>query len=238
MLGLYRCLCEQEPKLNRILLGVWALVISPLSFADYNWSSNAWELVSEQDGIVVYRKDFPGSNVKGVAGSVEIEASLGKIIGVLMDHQHKHQWLDKFQDARTLSTISPVESVQYGAFTMPFPASDRDFVYSYRFTYNPTEKMVEVDVASTTHPDAPETKSVGVRGRILRGKYRLYSRDGGKKTFVEVEYQADPMGLLPTWIVNVVQKKWPYKTLKGLRSQAQKPFVKDHPMVHYLGVKP
>ena len=107
----------------------------------------------------------------------------------------------------------------------------RDFVYQYIFKYKPDEKMILVDVSAAKHADAPPSKTVGVRGKIIMGKYRLYPKNAGKETYVEVEYLADPKGWLPTWVVNIVQKTWPLKTLKGLRKQVNKPFVKEHPIM-------
>lgn len=200
-------------------------------FSPYDWSSDDWELVQIKDGITTYRKSFEDSSVTGVGGSALIEASPGKIIWVLMDHDHKDQWVDKFSTAKTLENPSPLSSIQYAAFKMPVLIDDRDFVYRYDFRFDAKIDAIVVDVKSTIHPNKPDEQAVGVRGEIVRGVYRLYSRDNGTKTFVEVEYLADPKGRLPKWIVNLVQRTWPHKTLEGLRRQVEKPFVQDHPIV-------
>lgn len=200
-----------------------------LSF--YDWLGNDWELVSDRDGITSYRKSFPDSQVTGVGGATMVNASPAKVIWVLMDHDHKDQWVDKFYSARTLENPSLLSSIQYASFRMPPLIDDRDFVYRYDFRYDHSIDAIVVDVKSVEHNAAPVSQSVGVRGEILMGVYRLYSRDNGRQTFVEVEYLADPKGLLPTWLVNVVQRTWPHKTLDGLRKQVRKPFVKDHPIV-------
>lgn len=197
----------------------------------HDWQAHDWELLQTKDGIATYRKSFEDSAVKGVGGAALVDASPSKVIWVLMDHDHKDQWVDKFSEARTLESPSVLSSIQYAAFQMPLFVGNRDFVYRYDFRYDPKIKAIVVDVKSTKHANAPETKTVGVRGEIVMGTYRLYERDNGRKTFVEVEYLADPKGMLPTWVVNLVQKTWPHKTLEGLRRQVNEPFVKDHPIV-------
>lgn len=204
------------------------LSLSSKVWAVHDWSAKGWESVDQKEGIQVYRKSFADSDVKGVGGSVLLDVPVGKIIWVLMDHKHKDEWIDKFHSAHTIETLSSLESVQYAAFSMPLPISDRDFVYSYKFFYDADKNMVEVDTSSVKHAKAPSSDSVGVRGEILFGKYRLYPREGGQKTYVEVEYLADPKGYLPSWVVNIVQKSWPYKTLSKLRKQVAKDFVKEH----------
>ncbi len=202
-----------------------------LSAKTFDWRANKWEQIDDSEGIKVYRKSFKDSDVKGVAGAALIEASAAKIIWVLMDHDHKDQWVDKFYKAHTIDNPSLLTSIQYAAFDMPLFIADRDFVYRYQFSYDQELGAIVVDSKSVTHPSAPAGKSVGVRGEIVMGKYRLYPRDGGKSTYVEVEYLADPKGSLPVWLVNLVQKSWPLKTLRGLREQVKKPFVKDHSII-------
>lgn len=196
------------------------------SWAKSDWTQDGWERVDQKEGISVYRKSVAGSSVKGVGGEAMIEAPISKILWVLMDHEHKNDWIDKFKTAFTIEEISPLVHIQYASFDMPFPVTDRDFVYRYEFSVNPEDNAVIVDVKSETHPKATPASSVGVRGEILSGRYILYP-EGPNRTFVKAEYLADPKGYLPAWVVNLVQKQWPYKTLAGLRRQVAKPFVKE-----------
>ena len=218
-------------KNGLIALALLALSTTNLTAKTFDWKANKWEQIDDSEGIKVFRKAFKNSDVKGVAGAALIEAPASKIIWVLMDHDHKDQWVDKFYKAHTIETPNLLSSVQYAAFDMPLFIADRDFVYRYEFTYDDKLGAIVVDSRSVTHPSAPAAKTVGVRGEIVMGKYRLYPRDGGKSTYVEVEYLADPKGSLPVWLVNLVQKSWPFKTLKGLKKQVKKPFVKDHPII-------
>ena len=66
---------------------------------------------------------------------------------------------------------------------------------------------------------------MGVRARLMFGRYTLIPK-GRSATFVVVEMHTDPMGSIPSWLVNLVQKSWPLKTIQGLRSQVKKPFVR------------
>ncbi len=190
------------------------------------WQNQGWEMINEVDGINVYRKSFPDSNVKGVGGEGVIEASVGKILWVLMDNEHKADWVDKFKSTKTLETPTPLSNIQYAAFSMPFPVTNRDFVYRYDFSVDQNINAVIVDVKSVEHPKAPASESIGVRGNVTRGRYILLPKEPNE-TFVKVEYLTDPRGMLPSWVVNIVQKNWPYKTMMGLRRQVKKSFVHE-----------
>ncbi|HET9240435.1 MAG TPA: START domain-containing protein [Oligoflexus sp.] len=198
----------------------------PVSAGVKEWQNMGWQKINEEDGITVFRKSFPDSEVKGVGGECIINASVGKILWVLMDNEHKGDWVDKFKSTKTIETPSDLSNIQYAAFSMPFPVTNRDFVYRYDFSVDESINAVIVDVKSVEHPKAPAKDSIGVRGVILHGRYVLQPK-GPNQTFVKAEYLADPKGILPTWVVNIVQKNWPYKTLAGLRKQVKKSFVQE-----------
>ena len=58
-----------------------------------------------------------------------------------------------------------------------------------------------------------------VRAQALRTYWRLTAKpDGG--THVEVEVLTDPKGMLPAWVVNLVQRGWPRNSITGLTGRA------------------
>jgi hypothetical protein len=86
---------------------------------------------------------------------------------------------------------------------------------------------------SVTDKLAPETDDY-VRGHFKEGKFELTvaertNKDGTKTkgTLVVAEVVVDPRGSVPKFIVNMVQKSWPHKTLTALRKQVAKPDIKD-----------
>jgi hypothetical protein len=215
-------------KARFIALAFVSLLLAqkPALAAPREWQNMGWEKINELDGITVFRKSFPNSAVKGVGGEALIDASIGRILWVLMDNEHKADWVDKFKSTKTLETPNDMSNIQYAAFSMPFPVTHRDFVYRYDFSVDTSINAVMVEVKSVEHPKAPATDSIGVRGTIVHGRYILLPK-GPNQTFVKAEYLADPKGILPSWVVNIVQKNWPYKTLMGLRKQVKKPFVQE-----------
>lgn len=189
-----------------------------------DWAADGWEFVSESEGIKVFRKNYPNSEVKGVAGETVVNASVGKILWILVDHPHKPDWINRFKEAYTVENIPPSSNIQYSQFNLPFPASNRDFVFRNDFSVDPKTKGVVIDVKSVVDKRAPDRDGV-VRGEIVRGKYYLIPQ--GDKTIIQAEYLADPKGLIPAWLINFFQKEWPYKTLDAMRKQLLKPYVQE-----------
>jgi hypothetical protein len=189
----------------------------------------SWEQIDDSDGIKVWRKDIEGSPVKAFRGEITLDASVSKISWVLADNKHRKDWVDRLETVVGLEKKSADKAVVYQSFDLPFPISDRDMVIQGSFVIDNKAQKVYLNLKSVEHPKAPET--VGVRAQLHHSKYVLTPVNGGKQTKVEVEILTDPKGLLPKWLVNIIQKKWPYKTLMGLKNQVNKPFVKDYKYV-------
>lgn len=192
----------------------WAALVPRLA-----WASD-WEKIDDDDGIVVYRKDMPESSLHAFRGTALVDAPLEKVLWVLADNTHRTEWVDRLQKSVILEKKGPYEFIVYQHFSSPPVISDRDFVYRAR-AYSTADGTAVLDIASVHHRGAPP--SVGVRGELKFSSYRLQRR--GDKTYVDVAIALDPKGSLPAWVVNLVQKSWPRKTLSGLRRQVKKPFV-------------
>jgi hypothetical protein len=150
-----------------------------------------------------------------------MNSPIGKILSVLADNEHRKEWLDRLEDSVVLERRGPYDYVVYQHFGLPVPISDRDYVYRGRAVKGAGGSVV-LQMHSVTHAKAPET--VGVRANLLKSKYVLTPLSAGS-TSVVVEIQTDPRGWLPAWLVNLIQKSWPMKTLLALDEQAKKPYV-------------
>lgn len=182
----------------------------------------AWEKIDEEGGIKVFRKEVPGSPLVAFRGEGMISAPLEKLLWVLADNAHRTEWVDRLKKSVVLQTNGSYEYIVYQHFGLPFPISDRDYVYRGRASRD-KNGVVTLDIASVTHAKAPAT--VGVRANLIGSRYVLTPK-GADKTYVVVEIHTDPKGAIPTWLVNLIQKSWPMKTLQGLRAQVAKSFVK------------
>ena len=60
----------------------------------------------------------------------------------------------------------------------------------------------------------------------------------GKRTEMVVTIHTDPMGMMPVWLVNMIQKSWPVKTLNGIRTQLQQPYTKNFPLPSSVKAEP
>lgn len=180
-----------------------------------------WEKIDDEDGIRVFRKEVAGSSVVAFRGEATIAAPIEKVLWVLGDNTHRTEWVDRLEKSVVLEKKGAYEYVVYQHFSLPFPASDRDYVYRGKATRDKSG-VVTLLLESVTHPKAPAT--VGVRANLIKSRYLLTPK-GKDSTFVVVEIHTDPKGSIPSWLVNLVQESWPRKTMSGLKEHVKKSFV-------------
>jgi len=148
------------------------------------------------------------------------------VFAVLADNSRRTEWVDRLGQSKVLQRIAPFDVILYQVFEAPLMVSNRDYVYRATASQDVRGHLL-LDLRSVKHKLAPKT--VGVRATLMNSSYRLIPV-GRYRTRVIVEIHTDPKGMLPTSIVNYVQKSWPVKTLQGIRVQAKRKDLKLVPL--------
>lgn len=184
------------------------------------YGGDRWEKVLQKAGVSVYSKSFPGPDLMGFRGIVDIDAAPRKVLAVLMDNRRKKEWIWGLQSSRILTQRSKHDMIVYQAFRLSVLVSDRDFVFRGQATRDKRSGWIHLRCKSVSSPRAPKT--VGVRGQLLRNNFTLIPLNKGKKTRVIMDCLGDPKGWIPKWLVRRTQKNWPVEILWGLRTQCSK----------------
>jgi hypothetical protein len=217
------------------LLAVFAL--SGVARADAPSATPKWEQFDEEDGIRMFRRDVPGSSIVALRGEAFVAAPIARVASVLIDRKRSPEWIDRLVKTKVIRELSETEAISWNHIKTPTPLKDRDFVFKTVLTTEPAKRKVLFSYYSVRDSLAPEYDAY-VRGSFQSGKFELTvaertNADGTKTqgTIVVAEVIVDPRGSVPTFIVNMVQKSWPHKTLTALRKQVAKPDIKDDPRV-------
>lgn len=219
------------------LLVFVAIAAPAAARADGPTQAPQWELFDEEDGIRMFRRDVPGSSIVALRGEGFIAAPIARVASVLADRKRSPEWIDRLVKTKVIRELSETEAINWNHIKTPMPLKDRDFVFKTAINTNPAKKQVVFSYHSVKDSLAPEYDAY-VRGSFQSGKFELTmaertNKDGTKTrgTIVVAEVVVDPRGAVPTFLVNMVQKSWPYKTLSALRRQVQKPDIVDDPRV-------
>ena len=77
---------------------------------------------------------------------------------------------------------------------------------------------VILSIKSIVRDSVPEIEG-RVRGQLYHLVYKLEKLESNQ-TRVTVEIMVNPKGLLPNFMINLIQKEWPITTLRQLNAQA------------------
>jgi hypothetical protein len=202
---------------------IWLL---PLSASAQTPEAIQWTLVQDKDRIKVYKGTIPNSPLVAFRGIRTMPVSLGKVAHVLLtkDTELRKKWVESLIDTANLEQPSQTTAVIYNAFKAPWPIAKRDFVSRAELTFDKPQKTIRLFIKATQHPKAPPT--VGIRAEILHSLYTLKAL-GPSETEVTIEALVDFKGSLPYWLVNLVQSKWPEKTLGNMQTVAEDPKITE-----------
>ena len=200
------------------VLASLALTVPRTSSAD--GGTGQWETVRNESGILVSRKDVPGSSFLAFRGEGDVNAPLLVVGSVLVDVAHETEWIDSVVEARVLRRVSDTEYIIYSHVGTPVGLTDRDFVTSTTLSLDAAKRTLSVRMRSVSVPMAPRTSYV--RGDLQQSSFTLTSSADGTKTHVVAEIHCDPKGSVPAFVVNLFQKSWGYNTLVSLRRQVAK----------------
>ncbi|MCK6544728.1 START domain-containing protein [Myxococcota bacterium] len=201
---------------RRFVVPVAALVV--LTLAPHVAAAADWELIEDDEGIRVWRREVEGTSLVEFRGRGVVDAPIQAVLAVVHDADRSTEWMENCNASHTIQYKSPLDVISYNRTASPAPlVSDRDVVVESTYEITPAKRTIKMAFRSVTHPKAPAIDGV-VRMPRLEGYFELTYLTP-TKTDVTYQIQADPGGSLPSWIVNWASKSIPFDTIRNLRKQ-------------------
>ena len=173
--------------------------------------------------IIVEKKNSPEDEVNTYRGTTTMPMSIERIAYVLDDTESKTEWVSRLkQENRLEGNPFSYRSIAYQHYNLSWPVSDRDYVIESKWSVMKDKKLptVILSIKSIVRDTVPEIEG-RVRGQLYRLVYKLEKLESNQ-TRVSVEIMVNPKGLLPNFMINLIQKEWPITTLRQLNAQALK----------------
>ena len=205
-------------KVTRHLVQSILIAMTVVCFYSSSALAKEWESVGTFDNVKVSRKIVEGSPLFAFRGVTEADLPLDQIIATFTDPTQRKYWVNRYEEHTTIKK-TPLSETYWIHFGLPPLVSDRDYVLKSVAQVNEEKGTIEVNIKSITHDDYPPKCCVRAE---VKGTYYKFTALSAKRTRLEVEVHTDPKGMLPNWLVNLIQKKWPSKTLSGLIKRARK----------------
>ena len=187
-----------------------------------------WEVLGVTNGVEVARKSVPNSSLFAFRGEADVDVSLGVLAEVLWRDGMGVEWVDMMVLSERVELVNEDTKIVHQGYELPWPISNRDYVMEESATFDPATKTFTLQFKSVEHAAMPVLDDY-VRAKATRTYWRLQANDTPGSTHVEVEVHTDPMGMLPAWLVNMIQKDWPSNTITNLTARAKKGDIGEHP---------
>jgi len=206
-----------------LLLAILSVLSGPWSVAE----DNKWEPVGVFDGVTVSRMEIPGRPLFAFRGEIVAPIHIGTLMATFVDGSERKNWVDRYAMHEQLEKTEEWSETYWIRFGLPFPISDRDYVLRFEAERDAQNRRV-TSIVKSVESSKKGPQDCCLRAVVENTFYQFEAIPGREKTRLIVEVRTDPKGLLPSWLVNLIQKKWPSKTLSGL-VRASKANGKMHP---------
>ena len=200
------------------------LLAAILALPSVSWAGE-WQLVGKRDGVTTWSQGVEGSKLLGFRGRGEVDVHVSRMVAAMLDSRQTTEWVDLLAEERVIHDDGE-KQILWQRYDMAWPVADRDMVLERRVRTYPDRNLTTILLTSTTHPDAPEIPGI-VRADVSKTWVAFQALPGGR-TRVEVEAFADPRGVVPQWLVNLVQKNWARTSILALTQIAKKPHVEPY----------
>jgi hypothetical protein len=150
-----------------------------------------------------------------------IDATFEDVLRTLADNAIASEWMPLVVVRRDLKQLTPASRIEYTHIDLPWPVQDRYFINEAKAEPLPGGGY-HISVKSLTEPPAEYLEHDKVLGFLHFSELYLKPEANGRKTFVSIEVNTDPRGLLPKWLINLEQRSWPKKFFLGLTKQLGK----------------
>ncbi|MCK5688912.1 cyclase [Myxococcota bacterium] len=179
---------------------------------------NPWEEVQNDEGITVWTRDVPKSNIREVKATAIVNLPLKKIAGVILDVPHYTEFMPYVEKAKIMSKGSGTVEYQYQLIDPPF-VDERDYTLK---TQTEDKGKSWRHYWTQANSKGPAKNEDVVRVEICDGEWTLIE-EGPSKTKLTYWLYTDPGGSIPSWIANKANKTSVPALLDAVRNRAANP---------------
>ena len=176
-------------------------------------AQDQWKLRKETDGIKAYTQKHDWSKFDEYRIETSMEGSLTSVLAVFRDYSIYPELFSGFD--QIVNHIDEADHyVNYITVKTPFPAKNRDGVYSNKIEYDAQKQNLHIDVSCTDQFYEASNRFIQIKN--CHGFWDISDNGDGTLDIVH-QFVMDPGGNVPAFIINMQTVKNPIKTIKTLK---------------------
>lgn len=186
--------------------------------------TGGWKLAKEKNGITMFTRDSDKTQIKEFRAVASIDSDLSTLVAIFLDIPAMEEWVRDCKSSQLLEEKSDQELLYYMEVKAPFPFDNRDLVQHLVVQQNSASR--EVTISLRNRPDYIGSKNNIVRMPVADGFWKFKPLGNGKID-LQFQYESDPGGGIPAWIVNSFIVDSPLASISSLKEQVNKPRYRD-----------
>ena len=181
---------------------------------------SSWQLIKNSDGIKVFSRENSKTKLDEIFVTAEAKASVASFVSVVRDASNHKNWIYLCKEGKVIRFINPNEWIYYNESNAPWPIEDRDVVTKVSVIQDAATGTVFV--RSNTFKDSIPQKSHYIRIQHAKTQWAFTPEKNGF-TKIGLNISIDLGGSIPKWLMRLTASVGPYRTVKNLLVQVQRP---------------
>ncbi|NOR25510.1 MAG: hypothetical protein GQ542_14200 [Desulforhopalus sp.] len=195
-----------------LLMGLCVLLLSSTPLMGLN-STNNWEQIDTIEGVVLFRSLEESNDLLPFKAIAELNNPYQKIVMALVDAEHKNNWAPKLKSTTIHNELSTNRFEYSEYYTTPWPFYDREFLLMGTVEYQ--NDRILFTAKNSTNKHLADQDHLLANVKVLEVVIIPLSLN---RTQVEFTFSGDLGGWIPTFVKNIIQKKWPIRFIQAMQT--------------------
>jgi hypothetical protein len=182
-------------------------------------STTQWEQIDTVEEVVLFRSLEESNDLVPFKAIAKLNIPYQKIVMALVDAENKNTWAPKLKFTTIHNEISTNQFEYSEYYTTPWPFDDREFLLLGTVEYK--SDRILFTAQNSINKELADKDHLLANVEVLEFAIIPLSQD---RTQVEFIFSGDLGGWIPTFVKNIIQKKWPIRFIQAMQS-----FIKNSP---------
>jgi hypothetical protein len=179
-------------------------------------STSQWEQIDTVEGVDLFRSLEESNDLVPFKAIAKLNIPYQKIVMALVDAENKNTWAPKLKFTTIHNEISTNQFEFSEYYTTPWPFDDREFLLVGTVEYK--SDRILFTAQNSINKELADKNHLLANVKVLEFTIIPLSQD---MTQVEFTFSGDLGGWIPTFVKNIIQKKWPIRFIQAMQSFIQ-----------------
>ena len=176
-------------------------------------STNKWEQIDAVEGVALFRSLEESDGLLPFKAIAKLNIPYQKIVMALVDAENKNSWAPKLKFTTIHNEISTNHFEYSEYYTTPWPFYDREFLLLGTVEYKSDRILFTAQNSPNTH--LADENHLLANVKVMEVVIIPFSPGS---TQVEFTFSGNLGGLIPNFVKNIIQKKWPIRFIQAMQS--------------------